>query len=155
MLSKSDVCSQLITTKHVKLGILSTSPSKCPVQLICPNIAIKHLFRCLHAFLTIESVLGLASLDLIQSEACGLAHVKVGQAFCWLLGVCVLHPVCSKGRLQEYNRRDVDELESYAEKYWKSNFKAFYRKLMNPLVIYKKIIEWKRGYAPTLFKSVW
>lgn len=94
---------------------------------------------CIHAFLTIESILGLAFLDLIQIEACGLAHAEVGQAFCCFLGVCVLHPVCSKGRLQKHNTRDVDELDSYPETCTKSSFKAFYRKLMNTLVIFKKM----------------
>lgn len=93
---------------------------------------------CIHAFLTIESILGLTFRDLIRSEACGLAHAEVGQAFCWILGVCVLHPVCSKGRLQKHNTRDVDELDSYPENCTKSSFKAFYRKRMNPLVIKKK-----------------
>lgn len=70
-----------------------------------PFIFLRSLHPLVHAFLTVESVLGLVFLDLIWSEACALAHAEVGQAFCCFLGVCVLHPVCSKGRLHKNNTK--------------------------------------------------
>lgn len=42
--------------------------------------------------LTVEAILVQVLLELVGRETNVLIHPKVGQAFCWRLGVCVLHP---------------------------------------------------------------